>query len=129
MDQYKAVTASPIFRIVAAQVIATLLASASCLAISRLAALSALLAGVVCIVPGILVLVMSLRPAPTGTTGLGKVLKGEAGKFLLSIAMFVLVFTLVKPLDAVVFFATFAGLQVIVGLVPLLEARKLMNRN
>ena len=98
-----------------------------CAAISRVAALSALLAGMVCIVPGLYQLVVSLRQAAPGTSGLGVVLKGEVGRLLLSIALFALVFIWVKPLDAVVFFATFAGLQVLVALVPLMEARRLMN--
>ena len=122
------ITGSPFFRIVVAQVIATLLASASCVAISRVAALSALLAGLVCVVPGVFQLLMSLRPAAPGTTGLGLVVKGEAGRFLLTAVMFALVFMLATPLDAVVFFVTFAGLQVLIAIVPLVEAQRRLAR-
>ena len=119
---------SPVFRIVAVQFIATLLAAVLGLAISRVAAWSALLAGAACIIPGLYVLAMSERSVPKGTTGLANVIRGEAGKYALTIAILALVFVFVRPLNGVAFFTTFICLQVAVAVVPLLEARALLNR-
>jgi F0F1-type ATP synthase assembly protein I len=69
-------TKSPIFQIVAAQFFATLLASALCLVFDRVAAISAVMAGITCIVPGCYTLVVSLRPVIKGDPGLSQVLRG-----------------------------------------------------
>ena len=119
---------SPIFRIVVAQFIATFLASASCLALDRVAAISALMAGIVCMVPGLYVLALSLRAVEPGTTGIASVVKGEVGKFALTVSLFALVFVFVKPLNVVVFFGTVVLLQLCNLIVPLIEARGLLRR-
>ena len=59
--------------------------------------------------------------------GLGQALKGEAGKFAISVALFVCVFTLVRPINGLTFFGTFIGLQLFYVIVPLLTARRLLN--
>ena len=112
------------YRIVVAQSIATFLASVSCLAIDRVAATSALSAGVVCLVPGIYVLVSSIRPLAPGESGLGRALKSEAGKLAITVSLFALIFVFVKPLDAVIFFGTFVMLQLGYAIVPWWEAKK-----
>ena len=122
-------TQSPFFRIVTAQAIATLLAAASWLVVNRVAALSALMAGVVSILPGIYILLMSRRPVAPGSTGVSNAVRGEAGRFILSAVLFALVFLLVKPLDAVAFFVTFGGLLVIGAVMPLMDARRLLARH
>ena len=119
---------SPVFGIVVAQFIATILASASFLIFGRIAALSALMAGVVCLIPSGFVLVMSLREISPGETGLANAVRGEAGKFALSILLFALVFAFVKPLDAVAFFATFVVLQLCTAIAPWLRARRMLKR-
>lgn len=121
---------SPIYRIVIAQFIATLLASASCLVIDKVAAFSALLGGLVCVVPGCFVLLMSSRlhtSSLDANAGIGLALKGEAGKFALSIILFALVFVMVKPINVLTFFGTFIGLQLFYVIVPLVNARRLFN--
>ena len=119
---------SPVFGIVVAQFIATILASASFLIFGRIAALSALMAGVVCLIPSGFVLVMSLRAISPGETGLANAVRGEVGKFALSILLFALVFVFVKPLDAVAFFATFVVLQLCTAIAPWLRARRMLKR-
>ena len=122
---------SPVFGIVVAQFIATILASASFLIFGRIAALSALsalMAGVVCLIPSGFVLVMSLREISPGETGLANAVRGEVGKFALSILLFALVFAFVKPLDAVAFFATFVVLQLCTAIAPWLRARRMLKR-
>ena len=88
---------------------------------------SALLGGLVCVVPGLYVLAMSIRPAASGSSGIGNVLRGEAGKFALSIMLFALIFTFVQPINVLVFFGTFVGLQLLYAIVPLIEAKRLEN--
>ena len=119
---------SPVFGIVVAQFIATILASASFLIFGRIAALSALMAGVVCLIPSGFVLAVSLREISPGETGLANAVRGEAGKFALSILLFALVFAFVKPLDAVAFFATFVVLQLCTAIAPWLRARRMLKR-
>ena len=121
-------TKSSIFRIVAAQFIATILASALCLVFDRVAAISALMAGITCIVPGCYTLVVSLRPVIKGDLGLTQALRGEVGKFALTVALFALVFVFVNPLNVLVFFSTFVGLQLCMAVVLLLGSRRLLKR-
>lgn len=86
------------------------------------------MAGVTCVVPGCYTLVVSLRPVIKGDPGLGQALRGELGKFALTISLFALVFVFVKPLNILVFFGTFVGLQVCMAVVLLLGSRKLLKR-
>ena len=118
---------SPVFRIVVAQFIATLLALASSLFFGQVAVVSALLAGVVCIVPGLFVLAVSMRPVAPGTTGLSQVIKGEIGKLGLTVLLFAVVFIWMKPLDVMVFFTTVAILQLCNAVIPLMDARRLLR--
>jgi len=121
-------TKSPFFRVVAAQSVVTILASIVGLAVSEIAALSALLAGISCVLPTLYVLVVSLRPTQPGQTGLSLVLRGEAGKFALTIALLAAIFVLVKPLSVVAFFGTFVLMQICQALVPLFDAHQLMKK-
>jgi len=121
-------TKSPIFQFVAALFFATFLASALCLVFDRVAAISAVMAGITCVVPGCYTLVVSLRPVIKGDSGLSQALRGEVGKFALTVALFALVFVFVKPLNVWVFFSTFVGLQLCMAVVLLLQSRKLLKR-
>lgn len=89
--------------------------------------MSALAAGVVGVVPGLYLLGMSLRKLDPGDTGLGNAMKGELGRLVITACLFALVFVFIRPLDAVVFFATFVVLQMIVAIVPWLEARRMLR--
>lgn len=119
---------SPILRIVVAQFITTLIVAALALIIGPVASTSALLAGGIAILPGLYTLMMSRRPVSADDNGLGLVLKGEIGRLVLAGVLFALVFTQVSPLDAVVLFGTFALLQVAYIVIPLIEARRLLQR-
>ena len=121
-------TKSPIFQIVAAQFFATLLASALCLVFDRVAAISAVMAGITCIVPGCYTLMVSLRPVIKGDPGLRQALRGELGKFALTVSLFALVFVFVKPLNVLVFFSTFIGLQLCMAATLWLGSRRLLKR-
>jgi len=121
-------TKSPIFRVVTAQVVATCIASAAWLVFGRVAAISALMAGITCVLPGCYTLVVSLRPVIKGDPGLIQALKGELGKFALTVSLFALVFVFVKPLDVLVFFSTFIGLQLCMAATLWLGSRRLLKR-
>ena len=121
-------TKSPIFQIVAAQFFATFLASALCLVFDRVAAISAVMAGITCVVPGCYTLVVSLRPVIKAGPGLSQALRGEVGKFALTVALFALVFVFVRPLNVLVFFSTFVGLQLCVAGVLWFGSRRLLKR-
>jgi len=86
------------------------------------------MAGITCIVPGCYTLVVSLRPVIKGDPGLSQVLRGEVGKFALTIALFALVFVFVKPLNVLVFFGTFVGLQLCVAVILWYGSRRLLKR-
>jgi ATP synthase protein I len=119
---------SPIFRVVTVQVFATVLASGSWLVFGRVAAISALMAGITCVLPGCYALVVSLRPMIKGDPGLRQALRGELGKFALTVSLFALVFVFVKPLDVLVFFSTFIGLQLCMAATLWLGSRRLLKR-
>ena len=127
-DRLGYLTKSPIFRVVTAQVFATCLASAAWLVFGRVAAISALMAGITCVLPGCYTLVVSLRPVIKGDPGLSQALRGEMGKFALTVSLFALVFVFVKPLNVLVFFSTFIGLQLCMAATLWLGSRRLLKR-
>ena len=87
-----------------------------------------MMAGVVCIVPGCYTLVVSLSPVAEGDPGLSHVLRGEGGKFALTVSLFALVFVFVRPLNVIVFFSTFVGLQFCMAAVLWWDSRRLLKR-
>lgn len=103
------------------QLIATFIASASFLLLSWVAAYSALLGGLICVVPN-----AYLAERLTRTDGLtreqkiGRWMQGETGKIIQSGILFALVFAWVKPLDPPLLFLTFVGIQLLHLLVPVL---------
>lgn len=119
---------SAIFRILAAQFITTLIVAFLALVIGPVATKSALLAGVICILPGLFSLAMSQRSPAHGESGLGLVLKGEIGRLLLASVLFVVVFTQTGELHVLVLFGTVVVLQAAYAVVPMLDARRLMQR-
>jgi|TARA_Y100000310_G_C20621428_1_gene783516 ATP synthase protein I len=110
---------SPIHQIVLVQLIATFIASASFLLSGWVAAYSALLGGMICVLPN-----AYLADRITRTKGLtreqkaGRWMRGETGKIMQSGVMFALVFIWIKPLDPVLLFLTFIGIQLLHWLVP-----------
>ena len=127
------ITQSPIFNVLIAQCLATVLVSILCLVfgketgISFISALSAMMAGVVCVVPGIYVLLISLRQVKS--SGVANILRGEIGKFALSISLFALVFVFFEELRVLVFFGTCVGLQLLHALVPFYLSAKLVKNH
>ncbi len=86
---------------------------------------SAALGGLVCVIPNaFLALRLALPRRDPGATALVRAAYiGEFGKLALTVLLFVLVFTLVKPLSAAALFAAFIATQM-VTLTGLLMGRK-----
>lgn len=125
---------SPLFKILQAQFFATLVLSACCLIFDFLvrdtaAALSALVAGGVCLLPGVYVLAVSTRQVPDGDTGFGMALRAEVGRLLLSGAGFALVFVFVSPLNVAVFFGVLTFLLGLNAYIPAREAQRRRRRH
>ena len=73
-------------------------------------ALSVLLGGLTSVVPNTYLALRFTRALKRGS-GLGALVLGEVGKFLLTASMFILVFVLVRDLNYLQFFIAFAALQ------------------
>ncbi len=123
----KRLSKSPIYRIVAAQFIATITTASLLSVFNPIAGYSALAGGLVCVVPGIYLLAQSLKQ-DVDRSGMRAAIWAEAGKYTITIAMCIVVFTQIKPLNVLAFFATFAGFQFFYLLVPLVDAMKLRRR-
>ena len=95
-----------------------------CLAVDWVTSYSSALGGLVCIFPGVYAAIRALKEAPSGIT---PIVAGELGKLALSIALFIVVFVLVKPLNVLSFFGTFIGLQLVYVVVPVLESSRMRN--
>ena len=115
----------PVSRIIAAQAGLTFAVSALALFLSVEQAYSALLGGVSVVAPGVVAAGIYERSAGRG---LRPIIQGELWKFVLSIGLFIGVFTLVSSLSAKFFFGTFILVQTTYAWAPLLEARRLRNR-
>jgi ATP synthase protein I len=115
-------------RIVIVQFIVMVLAAAGCLLVDIVAAYSALLGGLVCVVPAVYAAARFHCKTSKEGTGLTPILLGELGKLVFCVALFLAVFVLVEPLNALSFFGTFIGLQLIYIAVPVLGVNRLRSQ-
>ena len=95
-----------------------------CMAVDWVTSYSSVLGGLVCLLPGVYAAIRTLREAPSEIT---PIVAGELGKLALSMALFIAVFVLVKPLNVLSFFGTFIGLQLMYVVVPVLESNRMRN--
>ena len=112
-----------VFKLIATQICIT--CTAACflwLVIGKIAGLSALLGGLICLIPNLYMAYKTF--AYSGATAAQKIVnsfyKGEAGKLLLTIAGFSLVFLLVRPLDPLALFLTYVVVQSVFWFTPVL---------
>jgi len=116
---------TPIYRIVAAQFIATFVAATLCLIVDWATAYSAMLGGLTCAVPNALLAWRLGRGAdPKGA--LKSLVRGELGKLVMTAVIFAAVFFWVKPLEVMVYFVALILVMLFNMLVPLIEAKKTM---
>jgi len=111
----------PVFRIVWLQLIGTLVAALAFLFLDHVSAYSVLLGGLVCVIPNAF---MAQRFVSAFSLDRGKVfgrlIAGEAGKLLLTAGLFVLVFTMVEPLQTLLFFGALIVVQLLSWAAPVL---------
>jgi len=120
-DERRFGISKPVYRIIRAQLIATVLAFATCSYFDWVAAYSILLGGTVCVVPaGFAAWRLSRRTPVAGVAALHMIM-AETGKLLLTMALFVAVFVLVKPLNVLFFFGSLVGLHGFFIFVPMMD--------
>ena len=105
-----------------------LLVASFCLFKDVIAAYSAISGGLVCLIPGLYAAIRMTNKNGQHNDGLGTVIIGELGKLMLTIALFVIAFVLIDPLDAMSFFGTFVTLQLVYIAAPLFRANRLRYR-
>ena len=111
-----------VHRVILTQAVVTSLLSAVFLAQSITAGLSALLGGLICLVPNAYLVfrAFSHSGARAAKNIVMDFYKGEAGKFVLTCCGFALVFALVKPLEHAVLLGVFVLVQAVNWLTPVL---------
>ncbi|WP_087109725.1 F0F1 ATP synthase subunit I [Parendozoicomonas haliclonae] len=122
----------PVFRVIIAQASVTCVLFVGLFAFSILnqsattTATSALLGGLICLVPNAYLVFRAF--SHSGARAAQKIVqefyRGEAGKFVLTCCGFALVFALVRPLDAVALFGAFVLVQAVNWFTPLLLRRR-----
>ena len=83
---------------------------------STVAIISALM---VVVVPGVYTLFVSSLPLESGSTGIGRVLKAEIGKYCITLSLLIGIFVTVEDLNPVIFFVSLLVLYFSPALLPL----------
>lgn len=112
----------PVFRIILLQLIGTVAIAAIVLVLQdSLSAYSALLGGLVCVIPSAFLAFRFVNALDIARDRVFRYLMlGELGKLVLSGILFTLVFVYIDPLETVWFFVSFIGVQALHWFAPLL---------
>ncbi|WP_062260746.1 ATP synthase subunit I [Endozoicomonas arenosclerae] len=109
-------------RVVVAQLLATVCLSLLLLPLGKFYAISALSGGLACSIPNAFLVWRAFRYR--GASAAQKIARsfyqGEAGKFVLTVLAFILIFTLVPSIEPLALFGAFALIQAVNWLTPLL---------
>ena len=119
-------------RVIVAQLVATFLLALLLLPVSVNTAVSAFVGGLCCGIPNAFLIwkAFQYRGASAAKAIVSSFYLGEIGKFVLTILAFVLVFTLIKPVEPWALFGAFFVVQSINWLTPLLvKQRQSKNSN
>ena len=81
-------------------------------------AIAILAALTVVAVPGLYTLFVSTLPLESGSTGIGRVLKAEIGKYCITLSLLIGIFVSVKDLNPVIFFISLLVLYFSPALLP-----------
>ena len=73
----------------------------------------------VVVVPGLYTLFVSSLPLESGSTGIGRVLKAEIGKYCITLSLLIGIFVSVEDLNPVIFFGSLLVLYFSPALLPL----------
>jgi ATP synthase protein I len=111
----------PVSRIVWFQLIGTLVAALAALLLDVVSAYSVFLGGMVCVIPNA-ILAKSFASALNleRIKVFRRLMTGEIVKLLLTAGMFVMVFTMVKPLNTMLFFVALVAIQLVHWITPVL---------
>lgn len=112
-----------VYRIIKAQFVVTAIAFFSCMFFDWVAAYSILCGGTVCVVPAAFAAWRLGRGTADAGAAVINMMMAETGKLLLTVALFIMVFNLVKPLDLTFFFGTFVTLYSFYILMPIIDKR------
>ena len=83
------------------------------------AAVAILAALAVVLVPGLYTLFVGSLPLDSGSTGIGRVLKAEIGKYCITLSLLIWIFVSVEDLNPVIFFVSLLVLYFSPALLPL----------
>ncbi len=133
VGRYKKIQ-SLIDRIVIVQLVLTVVIAFLGILVSWSASYSSLLGGLVTVIAGYLSSRILFRGESSGKrasrkNGFDRVLYGQVVKLVTSVALFVATFLLVPELNIVFFFGTLVGVQLLYGLVPLIESRMMVAKS
>ncbi|AMO58822.1 F0F1 ATP synthase subunit I [Endozoicomonas montiporae CL-33] len=125
-DRYPHLHRPAVYRVVLAQLLTTLCLSLFLLPLGTIHVISAFMGGLACTVPNAYLVWKAFRYR--GASAAQKIARsfyqGEAGKFALTMLAFVLIFTLVKPVEPLSLFGAFVLVQSINWFTPLLVGRR-----
>jgi len=112
----------PVMRLIAVQFIILLVISLAWLGSGRVSALSALLGGLIFLIPNAYFAhkTFAHQGARAARQIVGAFYRGEAGKLILAAVLFALVFRFVRPLDEAALFLAFAAMLATNWLTPLI---------
>ncbi|MET4692249.1 F0F1 ATP synthase subunit I [Endozoicomonas lisbonensis] len=126
VSRYPHLRRPAVHRVVLAQLLTTLCLSLFLLPMGIIHATSAFLGGLACSIPNAYLVWKAFRYR--GANAAQKIARsfyqGEAGKFALTMLAFVLIFTLVKPVEPLSLFGAFVLVQAVNWFTPLLVGRR-----
>lgn len=104
-----------VYRVIFVQLLVTLILAFGLLMIDRVMGMSALLGGLICLLPNAWLVhkAFAFGGAQSAQRIVNSFYKGEAGKFLLTVCGFSLVFAWVRPLHPLVLMGTFVVVQAV----------------
>ena len=116
----------PVFRIIWLQLIGTVTAAAiMLLLLDKVSAYSALLGGMVCVIPSAFLAYRFVNALGMARNRVfGYLMLGELGKLIFTGILFALVFMFIEPLETLLFFVTFIGVQALHWFAPILIKTK-----
>nr|WP_257294045.1 F0F1 ATP synthase subunit I [Endozoicomonas sp. YOMI1] len=116
----------PVHRVIVAQLVVSAVLALALLPVGITFTLSSLLGGLCCSLPNAYFVwrAFRYRGARSAKLIVSSFYCGEAGKLVLTTAGFILVFTLVEPLEPLALFGTFIMVQAVSWFAPLLVARR-----
>lgn len=124
--KYEWLQQPPVHRVIVAQLVVCAVLTLALLPLGLNFALSSLLGGLCCSLPNAYFIWKAFRyqGARSAKLIVSSFYRGEAGKLVLTTIGFILVFTLVKPLEPLALFGSFIAVQLVSWFAPSLVVRQ-----